>query len=117
MQLRDELASHQYLVRISLSPEDIAGEQAPPYYLLISRNFYLWKFINDVENFFDPYAAKVISSRQLWFEYHKQPIYYDFPFGLVYDLYVMGEEDSKQPEQQEQAIEITCHLTNPPKHF
>jgi len=112
-QLRKDLNSRQFLLKIVLFKDDVEGFQTPPpFYFKISRNFFLWNFLPEIKDFFDYYAQNV-SRQDNWFEYKGHPLPFDVPFGVLYDLYF---RDAFAPKQKK-SLKIIFHYRSYPKTF
>ena len=58
----------------------------PPYYIDVPRNSYLYLYIEQINEYFGDYAQTIVT-REIWFEYKNEPLKWEIPLGVVYDLY------------------------------
>ena len=112
-ELRQELDNRGFLLKIVLFKVDVEGYNTPPpYYFKISRNFFLWNYLPEIKDFFDYYAISV-ARQDNWFEYKGQPLPFDVPFGVLFDLFF---NDSFKPKPKKN-LKIIFHYRNYPKNL
>jgi hypothetical protein len=94
--LRENILLKEYLIKISLFQHDIEGFfNPPPFYIKINRSAYLWSLLPQIKEFFDYYAQNT-TKHENWFEMNNQPLNWDYPFGIILDLFVpLQNQDDK----------------------
>mmetsp|Transcript_23022 Transcript_23022/g.47092 ORF Transcript_23022/g.47092 Transcript_23022/m.47092 type:complete len:304 (-) Transcript_23022:311-1222(-) len=72
---------------VSLCPDDVTALTVPdPIYVMIPRMGYLANIVNTVVECFQDSVPRVGLNNEVWFEWDKQPLNWQLPAGVLYDI-------------------------------
>lgn len=107
---RAQLANHEFLVLVSLSKNEVLTEKpAPTFCLKIKRDFYIWSFLPEINDFFQEYINVQSDEVKLGcLNIDGVLISLHLPFGVVYSL-------NQKSLDQNGALKIQISFMDVPK--
>lgn len=75
------------------SDEVVELNQPDPFYLMVPRLSYFPLVIDKVRKYFVRYIASEKQNQDMWLEFEGQPIKWHLPIGVLFDMYMINDED------------------------